>query len=228
VDNINQDFYLYRTDFPGIGNKTFQIDFQYPGLCVEAGVITSTQTAIPTPTPTTDITPTPTPNTNSAEQNCLSSGGNWDAAWSECKTNTTTPISTTTPTNTVTPTPTPKYGCPNSNIGSISSEFDIYAPALTYTTLLDSTSIWVRFKFSHEDTEGNYYWKLTEYGENTDCSMSDLGTVNSQYSIHISSIYYQPEGMTLFHFQNLWLDLNYSHTQGTDMFWKYVGHGVNE
>jgi len=35
VDNINQDFYLYRTDFPGIGNKTFQIDFQYPGLFQE-------------------------------------------------------------------------------------------------------------------------------------------------------------------------------------------------
>ena len=58
--------------------------------------------------------------------------------------------------------------------------------------------------------------------------MEDLGAVNFQLDIHISSVYYQPPTMTLFQFQNLWVDLTFSHSEGTDLFWKLVGYGVNE
>ena len=142
-------------DYLVVGLSVAAIGLSYVGVksCGEEPEPAPQEEPAPTPTPT------PTPNVNSDQQACLNSGGSWDETWGECKTNTTIPTNTVTPTNspTPTPTPTPSFGCPISNIGSVSSNFDMYVPALSYTTLLGTTSIWARFKFSHEDINGNYF-----------------------------------------------------------------------
>ena len=58
IDGVVTDFYVYRTDFPGIGNKTFNITFQNPGLCINPDNPT------PQPLPLDAQAPVITPPTN--------------------------------------------------------------------------------------------------------------------------------------------------------------------
>lgn len=78
--------------------------------------------------------------------------------------------------------------CPNTSTGSVKSDLTIYAPALDFQTALGSQQIWAELSFSGQESNGDYYWKLKEYGTVENCNLISIGSVGLNYDIQFNSL----------------------------------------